>query len=48
MKIQIPHKCTKFTKNDNPNKTCENRFRCLIYYDEFCNEYQEKKSTQTT
>lgn len=43
MKIQIPYKCKKYKPNDNLNKTCDNKTRCKIYYNELCNEYEEKQ-----
>ena len=44
MKIQIPYKCKKYKPNDNLNKTCANKTRCKIYYDEICIEYKEKEN----
>lgn len=41
--IQIPYKCKKYRPNDNLNKTCDNKTRCKIYYDEYCKQYKEKK-----
>lgn len=43
MKIQTPYKCKKYKPNSNLNLTCDNCNRCVIYYDEVCNEYKEKK-----
>lgn len=43
MKIQIPYNCKKYKPNKNLNKTCDNKTRCKIYYDEVCREYKEKK-----
>lgn len=43
MKIQIPYKCKKYKTNENLNKTCDNKARCVIYYGEVCNEYKEKE-----
>lgn len=41
--IQIPYRCKYYTKNENMNKTCKNEHMCKIYYDEVCEEYEEKK-----
>lgn len=43
MKTQIPYKCKKYKPNENLNKTCDNKTRCKIYYDEVCREYEEKE-----
>ena len=43
MNIQIPFRCVNYTKNENMNKTCANQMRCIIYYDEFCEEYEERE-----
>lgn len=43
MKIQNIYKCKKYKPNDNLNKTCDNKTRCKIYYDEECREYEEKE-----
>ena len=40
--IQNIYACSKFTPNENLNKTCENTKRCIIYYDEYCNNFTEK------
>lgn len=41
--IQVPQYCKKYKPNENLNKTCDNKARCKIYYDEECKEYEEKK-----
>ena len=43
MKLQNIYKCKKYTKNENLNKTCKNKTRCVIYYDEICKEYENEK-----
>lgn len=43
MKIQIPYNCKKYKPNDNLNKTCDNKTKCIIYYDEVYKEYEEKE-----
>lgn len=47
MKIQIPYSCKKYKPNDNLNKTCDNKTRCVIYYDEICEEYNETTNNNT-
>lgn len=44
MIIQNIYKCKKYKPNDNLNKTCDNKTRCKVYYDEVCNEYEEKEN----
>lgn len=39
--IQIPYNCKKYKPNKNLNKTCDNKARCKIYYDEVCEEFKE-------
>lgn len=41
--IQVPQHCNLFTPNENLNKTCDNRTRCVIYYDEYCLKYTTEK-----
>lgn len=43
--IQNIYECQCYTKNENLNKTCEGKTRCVIYYDEYC--YKFKRHTQT-
>lgn len=43
--IQSIYNCSKFTPNENLNKTCENRTRCIIYYNEYCSNFIEKDCT---
>lgn len=45
--IQIPQRCKWFTKNDNLNRTCQDKHRCKIYYDEICKEYMEDERNDT-
>ena len=45
--IQIPYKCVYYSKSENLNKTCDNKARCKIYYDEFCNEYEKKEDEES-
>lgn len=40
--IQSIYNCSKFTPNENLNKTCENKTRCIIYYNEYCSNLTEK------
>ena len=47
MKIQIPYKCKHYTKNENMNKTCKGEYMCKIYYNEMCNEHEERKNKET-
>lgn len=36
--------CKHYTENKNPNKTCKNEKRCLLWSDEcHCYEYEEQK-----
>lgn len=46
MEIQNIYRCKKFKQNDNLNLTCDNQKRCVIYYDEVCREYEEKKDEE--
>lgn len=39
--IQNIYKCNKYTPNQNLNKTCKNCKRCVLYYDEYCYDYEE-------
>lgn len=40
--IQTPLKCQNFTENENLNKTCENKTRCILYYRHDCTKFIEK------
>lgn len=39
--IQNIYKCRNYTENTNLNLTCENKNRCVIYYDTYCQKYKE-------
>lgn len=39
--IQNIYRCNNYTKNYNLNKTCKNCKRCVIYYGEYCYDYEE-------
>ena len=41
--IQVPQHCNLFTPNKNLNKTCDNKTRCVVYYDEYCLKYIQEK-----
>lgn len=37
--------CKHYTQNQNPNKTCKNAKRCVMWSDEcYCYKYEEKES----
>ena len=40
-RIQDIYKCLYFTPDENLNKTCMDKKRCSIYYDETCPDYFE-------
>lgn len=46
MKIRNIYKCKKYKPSKNLNKTCDNKTRCKIYYDEVCREYEEKENEE--
>lgn len=48
MEVQNIYKCKKYKPNDNLNLTCNNQKRCVIYYDEVCREYEEKKDEENS
>lgn len=36
--------CKYYTQNTNPNKTCKNKKRCIMWSDDcYCYEYEEKE-----
>ena len=47
VKMQDIYKCENYTKNENLNKTCEGKTRCIIYYDEYCYKFKDKTNTHT-
>ena len=40
--IQNIYECQCYTENENLNKTCESKNRCVIYYDEYCYRFKKK------
>ena len=48
IKMQNIYKCYNYTPNDNLNKTCENKKRCLlISYEQYCSEFTEKNNKKS-
>lgn len=47
--MQNIYKCYNYTPNDNLNKTCENKKRCVLISDrDFCYEYSKLKTIKLT
>ena len=41
--IQNMFRCIHYTPDENLNKTCDGKNRCVIYYEETCYKYEGSK-----
>lgn len=47
--MQCMTMCESYQSNDNPNKTCQNKQRCVLFSEDCtCYNYKEKASTEVS